>query len=330
MNKKQMGNGDATAALAARIDQLAEAVNRISEQLTLNQTYVDKILHVASSHYDLYGGRSGRPYYALNDGWALTFLSTGQPFFVNTEDRNLTPWIIMAGKWEPNVELPLLTYAQPGMTVLDIGAHIGYYTIKMATKVRDGGRVFSFEPNPQVNRMCLENIKINGLAGTAHLHKIALGDEKATATLTYSQSNMTSANLLGEQEADFSVKVPVEKLDDVLPADATIDLIKLDAEGYESRILGGAKQLLARSPKCAIMIELGLERWERSASLESLVPLCGGGDKVAYAVQENGHLEVMPPEKMRNFLLGCAFHENYFLIGSPGLVEKYAGELVVF
>lgn len=44
------------------------------------------------------------------------------------------------------------------------------------------------------------------------------------------------------------------------------DRIKLDAEGYEKRILDGALNLLKRSPQCAIMIELGLERWERYAT----------------------------------------------------------------
>lgn len=289
--------------------------------------YVEKNLYVSSIHYDLYGQRSARPYYPLDDGWALTYLSTGQPFFVNTEDRNLTPWIIMGGIWEPNVGLPLLSYAQPGMTILDIGAHIGYYTVKLGAKVGATGRVMAFEPNPKVNRVCLENIKINRLSGMTFLHKFALGDKAGKAKLTYSNSNMTSANLLGDQDADFSFDVDVFRLDDIVPEDQSVDLIKLDAEGFEAQILAGANGVLSRSPQCAIMIELGLERWERSTPLESLMPLCGEG-KVAYAVREDGMVELMGLDKIRAFLLTCAFHENYFLIASAEYVEKYIGELI--
>lgn len=330
-NKDHPGKMASSKTVNARSDdKLLEVTSQIAQAnkvLGEMREYVEKILHVTSAHSDIYTQRSGRPYYPLNDGWALTFLSTGQPFFVNTEDRNLTPWIIMGGHWEPNVDLPLLTYAQPGMTILDIGAHIGYYTVKLGTKAGRSGQVMAFEPNPKVNQVCLENIKINGLAGTTRLHKFALGDKATTAKLTYSNSNMTSANLLGDQEADFSVEVEVFRIDDVVPADVSVDLIKLDAEGYETHILSGAMDVLSRSPQCAIMIELGLERWERSAPLEALVPLCGKG-KVVYAVQQDGTVEFMEVDKIRPFLLTCAFHENYFFIAPIDYAEKYIGKLI--
>lgn len=319
---------NATAQSAKdKIASLEKQIGQANRSLREMQVYVEKILHVCATHFDAYSQRSARPYYPLDNGWALTHLKAGQPFFVNTEDRNLTPWIIMGGTWESNVDLPLLTYAQPGMKILDIGAHIGYYTVKLGTKAGHAGRVMAFEPNPKVNRVCLENIKINGLTGMTTLHKFALGDKAGNATLTFSSSNMTSANLLGDQDADFSVGVGVFRLDEVVPEEMSVDLIKLDAEGYEAKILEGAKSVLARSPQCAIMIELGLERWERSTPLENLLSVCGGG-KVAYAVREDGTVEHMELDKIRSFLLTCAFHENYFLIAPAGYAEKYIGELI--
>jgi FkbM family methyltransferase len=306
---------------------LEKQILEANKSLLELREYVEKNLYVSSIHYDLYGQRSARPYYPLDDGWALTYLNTGQPFFVNTEDRNLTPWIIMGGIWEPNVGLPLLSYAQPGMTILDIGAHIGYYTVKLGARAGSTGRVMAFEPNPKVNRVCLENIKINGLSGMTSLHKFALGDKAGNAKLTYSNSNMTSANLLGDQDADFSFDVDVFRLDDIVPEDHSVDLIKLDAEGFEAQILAGANGILSRSPQCAIMIELGLERWERSTPLESLMPLCGEG-KVAYAVREDGMVELMAADKIRSFLLTCSFHENYFLIAPAEYAEKYIDKLI--
>ncbi len=289
---------------------------------------VEKTLHVSETHRQTYFHRSGRPYYPLDNGWGLTSLDTGALFFVNTEDRNITPWIIMGGMWEPNVGRVLIDYAKPGMTVLDIGAHFGYYTVKLAMKVGSSGTLFAFEPNPEVSAVCLENIKINGLAGMTALHQLALGDASGNAILTRSHSNMASANLVGDQDADFSVGVKVERLDDILNANVIVDLIKLDAEGYEKRILDGARAVLERSPNCAIMIELGLDRWERYATLEELLPLCGGNGRQAFAVQPDGTLKQMSIEEMRPFLLTCGFHENYFLIAHPHNVTEKIPDLL--
>lgn len=288
---------------------------------------IQQHLEITHELFDTYMKRSARPYYPLNDGWGLTTLSTGQPFFVNTEDRNITPWIIMGGHWESNVDRVLMAYVRPGMTVLDIGANMGYYTVKLGTRIGPSGLLRAFEPNPEVNAFCLENIKINGLSGHVHLEKYALGDINSIATLTRSASNMASANLCGDQEADYSVRVDVKKLDDVMK-DGAADLIKLDAEGYEPMILQGARKVLARSPNCAIMIELGLERWERSQPLETLPDLCGGHDRAFYAVLENGQIERLPLEKLRDFLLTCPYHENYFLVGKPTVIEALVSELI--
>jgi FkbM family methyltransferase len=303
-------------------------IRALQKQLSRMEEILEKSLHVVSRHFETYAHRSSRPYYPLNNGWGLTHLNTGQPFFVNTEDRNITPWIIMGGHWEPNVDRVLSAYAQPGMTILDIGAHFGYYTVKLGTKVGRAGKLLAFEPNPEVNAVCAENIKINGLSFHASLSKFALGDVEHVATLTRSASNMASANLLGEQDNDYSVQVQVRRLDNVVDASVSADLIKLDAEGYEKRILDGATNLLKRSPQCAIMIELGLERWERYATLEQLIPACGGGDRELYAVCPDGTIEYFPLEKVRPFLLGCDYHENYFLVARPIDVEARIGDLV--
>ncbi|CAE6869656.1 hypothetical protein R69746_08323 [Paraburkholderia aspalathi] len=305
---------DSLHALHVKIDRIME--------------FVDKNLHISSIHHDLYSKRSARPYYPLNDGWALTTLDSGQPFFVNTEDRNVAPWIIMGGHWETNVERVMMSYVSPGMTALDIGAHFGYYTVKIGSKIGSSGRLYSFEPNPEVNAMCLENIKINGLASHVTLHKFALGDSEASALLTRSHSNMASANLIGEQDPDYSVEVQVKRLDDVIPADCSVDLIKLDAEGYEKRILDGAAATLLRSPQCAIMIELGLDRWEKAAPLSDLVAACGGNREL-YAVQGDGTIKRIALNELRPFLLSCPFHENYIFVARRQDVETKIGHLLL-
>lgn len=320
-------NEELAKALAHVTMLLEKAAADNDVRFKVLQEYVDKTLHISSIHYNLYGQRSSRPYYPLDNGWALTKLDSGQDFFVNTSDRNVTPWIIMGGHWERNVERVLYDFVQPGMTVFDIGAHFGYYTVKLGSKIGSQGRMHAFEPNPEVNAVCEENIKINGLTSFTTLHKVALGVIEGKATLTRSASNMASANLLGDQDADYSVEVSVKRLDDMVPNSLSVDLIKLDAEGYEKRILDGGASVLRRSPQCAIMIELNLERWEKTAELSALVPACGGG-KELYAVRDDGTLEHFTLDRVRPFLLNCAFYENYFFVAPRVQVEKRLGHLL--
>jgi len=314
--------------LKCDIERLISEIATLQHKVELLSSICEKALHVSSLHYDLYGQRSRRPYYTLNDNWGLTSLDTGQLFFVNTEDRNITPWLIMGGHWEPNVGRVLIEYTQPGMVVIDAGAHLGYYTIKLGAKIGLTGYLFAFEPNPEVNAMCVENIKINGLSSNVMLYKFALGDINTTATLTRSNSNMASANLVGDQDVDMSVEVDVRKLDDVIDPNTEVDLIKLDAEGYEAKILKGATGLLARSPRCAVMIEVGLERWERQSNIDELLDACGGGGRQVYAVRDDGTLEKFETQQIRPFLLTCAFHENYFFIAREQDVLERIGHLV--
>jgi hypothetical protein len=71
------------------------------------------------------------------------------------------------------------------------------------------------------------------------------GQHGANATLT-GLENLASAD---------SVEVDVVRLDDVLPPDIAVDLLKIDVEGHELDVLLGARQVIARSPQIRIVME---------------------------------------------------------------------------
>lgn len=254
--------------------------------------------------------RLARPHYPLDDGWALTLLDTGQPFFVNTRDRNVTPWILMGGHWETNVDIVMTAYTRPGMHVVDIGAHMGYYTVKLGSLIGPTGRSVAFEPNPEMNVFTERNIQINGLSTT--LHKIALGEDVGVATLSFSKGNHAQASLTGDGVADYSFPVEVHTLDSKMAGTPPVDLIKLDAEGFEPMILAGAQETIRRSPDCAVMLELNLHRWLRYKPFEALKPMLGKATN-AFAVTNDGRVRKMTFEQMTSFLEGCFLSENYFL-----------------
>ena len=96
---------------------------------------LEKIVGANSITVERLGENTSRPYFYLGGNWGLTRLSTGEPFFVNTNDRGITPWIIMGGKWETFVDDIMQELLREGDICLDIGANMGYYTIKMLSKI---------------------------------------------------------------------------------------------------------------------------------------------------------------------------------------------------
>ena len=258
--------------------------------------------------------RFSRPFYCLDDGWALTHLDTGQPFFINTRDRNVTPWLLMGGHWETNVDRVMAAYVRPGMFVVDIGAHMGYYTVKLGSLIGPTGLLISFEPNPEMNAYTERNISINAI--NAELRKIGLGEKPGVATISFFKGNLAQASMTNIGPADYSFKVEVDTLDNSLAEYRPVDLIKLDAEGYEPMILRGGQATLSRSPDCAVMLELNLERWEQFSKLEELPGLIGE-QRIIFAVTADGKLVRKEFSELRGFLSTCFLTENYFLFCPP-------------
>ena len=66
-----------------------------------------------------------------------------------------------------------------------------------------------------------------------------------------------------DEVREGEVAVEIARIDDVLPAGQAVDLIKIDAEGFEPLVLRGMAGILARSPHAAIVIEIGVAQWAR-------------------------------------------------------------------
>lgn len=108
----------------------------------------------------------------------MTRLATGNPFFVNTNDKAIGAWIALTGVWETATDALLTNYAKPCMTVIDIGANVGYYTVRLGNVVGPTGKLYAFEPNPELYPYLLENIKINGFSDHVTVLTTALATKK--------------------------------------------------------------------------------------------------------------------------------------------------------
>ena len=90
--------------------------------------------------------------------------------------------IFLTGVWEPEATQFISSVLKPGMSVVDIGAEIGYYTLLFARLVGPKGCVYSFEPKPSIKAKLDKNIERNGL-DNVRTFGLALFDESGVACL---------------------------------------------------------------------------------------------------------------------------------------------------
>jgi FkbM family methyltransferase len=151
-------------------------------------------------------------------------------------------------------------FLQPGMTMLDIGAHHGFYTLLASRIVGDAGRVYSFEPSPRERKALLRHVSLNRCKNV-RVQALALGAEKKEAELHVVEGSQTGCNSLRPPvvlSGTSSVRVRVMPLDDWLSEQKIghVDFIKLDVEGGELEVLKGAEALLERRPRPVILAEV--------------------------------------------------------------------------
>ena len=153
---------------------------------------------------------------------------------------------ICAGSYEPGVTSAIRHLLKPGMCFLDVGANIGYYTMLGASIVGARGSVTAIEPNEKNIRLIVASKAKNGF-DLIKIIPCAVGQETGVAGLysIHSNGSTTPIAVLDEQQISVRTLVPQFRLDDIVPHERAVDLIKIDIEGGEYHALTGASRLLA-------------------------------------------------------------------------------------
>jgi len=160
------------------------------------------------------------------------------------------------GIHEPLVTRIFQKEINSGDTVLDIGAHIGYYTLISAKIVGETGKLFSFEANPANYAILKKNIEVNGYNNVTAV-ETAISDFKGSAKLFFERSSNTRwssiYNIHGEGNyVDVEVSTIDEKLKDYT---GSVNFIKLDIEGAELAALRGMTNILRKNRELKIVVE---------------------------------------------------------------------------
>lgn len=135
---------------------------------------------------------------------------------------------------------------------VDVGANSGPYTLLACGAM--GSRGYCFEPVPSTFHRLLDNLSINGLQSRVTALNRGLCDRETELIFTVGQD--CGNHVLADNEAGkASVRVQVCTLDSVLSSESP-SMLKIDVEGYETKVLDGANETLAKPSLNSIIMEL--------------------------------------------------------------------------
>ena len=146
-------------------------------------------------------------------------------------------------RFEPEVLNALERFVKPGMTVVDAGAHIGYFTLHLSKLVGKDGRVHAFEPDRANFHHLRRNLELNHCANVS-VHPLALGAHDGEGWLYRNDYSSGMHRLYDSLCCGASTSaVTIQRLDArFVPGE--VGLIKLDVEGFEPFVVEGAGSLL--------------------------------------------------------------------------------------
>ena len=192
-------------------------------------------------------------------------------------------------------------FLRPGMTVLDLGAHHGLYTLLASKLVGRKGRVIAFEPSPKERKRLAKHIWLNG-ADNVRVEAQALGAESGEADLFLADGANDWCNSLRRpaESAGQTVRVQVRRLDDVVSqlGLSRLDFIKMDVEGAELDALRGATRILSGAARPVVLAEVYDIRtgpWGYAA--REIVRFLAALNYRWFAVHEDGTLELVSVEQ---------------------------------
>jgi FkbM family methyltransferase len=214
----------------------------------------------------------------------------GCRFVIPARDPTIVPGMLN-GTYERHEIDFFETTLRAGMTVLDVGAHIGLYTVIGARRVGSAGRVVAFEPVPPTVGFLRENVDRNG-AGNVTIVPKAVGARASRTRINWDPDRLggSSSFTSGTQHVDVEI-VSIDEF--CATADVVPDLVKIDVEGGELDVLTGMRQTLRRGP--VVMMEMNiplLESLGRSPG-EFLSTVLGRFRSVRFIDEATGQLRTL-------------------------------------
>lgn len=169
----------------------------------------------------------------------------------------------MTRGYEDAFDKALMDAVGPADVVWDVGANVGYYTIKIAQKIGEGGLVCAFEPFPETFSELKARIDASNLTNV-NAYPLALGSHATVMHVPATDGAASRTNTLahsskhfGEMTPDGSLAIQVRRGDELIRDDVPRpNVCKIDVEAYEEDVLFGMREMLVHPELRAVFCEV--------------------------------------------------------------------------
>ncbi len=157
----------------------------------------------------------------------------------------ITPEVEREGRWDPWDAAALRKELRPGMHVLNLGGHIGYFALLAARDVGPEGAVMAIEAEPANFALLRENVRRAKLDNIQIVHA-AVADREGTLELSLSPNNTGDHRAYAHEGATETVTVPAVTVDGLLEPGKRVDLVFADIQGTEHVAMAGMRETVRR------------------------------------------------------------------------------------
>ncbi|MEO5760336.1 MAG: FkbM family methyltransferase [Mesorhizobium sp.] len=183
--------------------------------------------------------------------YTLAEREDGTRFWINPDDLYVSRGIA-SGDWECRETAFVRATVKPGMTAVDIGANLGWYTVHLARLVGETGTVVAFEPREDIHYHLCRTVAANNLTNVT-VHAYALGAAEGRHRLRWQASDdnpgsthLSPCGFLDAPEPEtFRYQATIVRTLDAV-VQSPVDFIKIDVEGAEKLVFDGARRILTQ------------------------------------------------------------------------------------
>jgi len=187
---------------------------------------------------------------ALGDGTVLARALGRSKIYLRADDEGLARHVMMDGYWNASLTQFIAGRVGPGMSVVEVGANHGYYSLLLAGLVGPSGRVAAIEAEPRTAALLKRSIALNGLGGWTTVCSDAASSVDGRKVLLVSpRGESQSARILpgGGLDEDYEgFFVETIRLDRLLSDWTKVDFVKIDVCGHEEAVIEGMAAILGR------------------------------------------------------------------------------------
>jgi FkbM family methyltransferase len=214
-------------------------------------------------------------------------------------DQYISVAIRRDGQFEPHILAVVRAMTRVGDTMLDIGANIGWFSVIGSRLVGPRGRLVAVEPDPVNFAILRRNLSRNACHNVT-AHQLAAGASETTARLYLSpDGNQGDHRMAVASDRRDWVEVPVRRIDALLNGVARVDVVKMDTQGSEVRVLQGMPATLAANP----MLRMVLEFWPHGlvqcgSSAEEFSKLLSARPSVLWLMRNDGRMSRVTAQRL--------------------------------